>query len=68
MSTRSTIVYAGPLHIYWEGINDEICIELCDEDDFKKNDQYGTTVISPDCLREIYEELSDYLKRNGVTK
>lgn len=68
MSTRQSIVYVGPLHIYNECISNEICIEVIGVNLehgtitlTKYNEKYGASVISKEDLRRIYEELGKYL-------
>lgn len=68
MSSRQSIVYAGPIHIYNECMADEICIELeavnFEGPTFTKyNEKYGSPVISKEDLKKVYEALAKYFER-----
>lgn len=64
MSTRCSIVFSGPIHIYAESNNDySICISHVDG----PRDSYNRDVcMSHDDLEKIYKELQEYFE-NGAS-
>ncbi len=62
MSTRSSIVYVPPLHIFKECLTGKICIET----DMMRYDcildgSNGEPTLTLDQLKEIYKDLGEYL-------
>lgn len=61
MSTRCSIVYSGPIHIYAES-NDGFTICISDIEG-KRNEYNGDVTFSHEELKKIYEQLKDYYEK-----
>ena len=62
MSTRKTIVECDVLpHIYEETNSGDICVESKEKSERRINPQYGDPVISLAELKEIANQINDYI-------
>lgn len=59
MSTRESIVYVPPVHIFREALSCEICIELLNNT--SKNEKYGDPILNFDHLKKIRKEITEFL-------
>lgn len=65
MSTRSSIYYSPPVHIFEEVFSEDICIEVVGSYDgpVKVNQKYGDPVLSRDQMIEMRDALTNWLER-----
>lgn len=66
MSTRASISLVGPLHLFEEVLSEEICVDIACSAEEKLNEKYGSPIITLEQLKELYDDLGEFLKNRGL--